>query len=67
MKKDENVKPDEISFNTIIKGCALTRKLDLGDKILREMKEFNLIPNDISYNSMIDIAVRVDNLKKAWE
>jgi len=43
------------------------RNMNLGDKLLREMKEFNLEPNDITYNTMIDLAVRVDDLEKAWK
>lgn len=43
------------------------RNMGLGDKLLREMKDFNLEPNDITYNTMIDLAVRVDDLEKAWK
>lgn len=42
------------------------RNMTLGDKLLREMKTGGLDPNDISYNTMIDLAVRVDDLDKAW-
>jgi len=43
------------------------RNMGLGDKLLREMRDFNLEPNDITYNTMIDLAVRVDDLEKAWK
>lgn len=67
MKLDERVKPDAITQNTLIKGCALMRNMVLGDKLLAEMKEYQLEPNDISQNTMIDLAVRVDDLDKAWK
>lgn len=61
------MKPDAITYNTLIKGCALMRNIGLGDKLLREMKEMHLEPNDISYNTLIDLAVRVDDLDKAYK
>jgi pentatricopeptide repeat protein len=48
MKNDPYVTPDEISYNTLIKGCAITRDLELGSQMIKEMKELNLQPNDIS-------------------
>jgi pentatricopeptide repeat protein len=65
MKNDPYVNPDEITYNTIIKGCAISKDLDLGWEMIYEMKKLNLYPNDISYNSLIDIAVRKFNMNKA--
>jgi len=33
MKNDDNVKPDEISYNTIIKGCSIVKNYELGDNM----------------------------------
>lgn len=30
------------------------------------MKSINLKPNDVTYNSMIDVCVRCDKMDKAW-
>jgi pentatricopeptide repeat domain-containing protein 1 len=65
------IKPDIVSFNTIIKGCAQERKERLAFEIFLQMKEMGktdagLRPNDVTYNSLIDACVRSNKMHKAW-
>lgn len=63
----EDLKPDTVSFNTIIKGCAQEKQFEIADEMFKLMKTFNLEPNDVTFNSMIDVCVRCDKNKEAWE
>lgn len=61
------VQPDEITFNTIIKGCALNKDTALAFTYFEEMKSLGLHPNDVTYNSLIDCCVRSNSMEKAWD
>jgi pentatricopeptide repeat protein len=65
-KQHSLIRPDEISFNTIIKGCAQEKKLGLAFDMLSLMKQQGLKPNDVTYNSMIDACVRCNKMHSAW-
>lgn len=68
MKAEESkVQPDEITFNTIIKGCALNKDTTLAFTYFEEMKTRGLHPNDVTYNSLIDCCVRSNLMEKAWD
>jgi len=36
------LKPDEITFNTIIKGCCIQKNMEMSRKYLNKMVEFDL-------------------------
>jgi pentatricopeptide repeat protein len=61
-----NVEPDIITYNTYIKGCAqnayFEKALEAFDKIPSEV-----VPNDVTVNTMIDICVRIGNHEKKQE
>lgn len=61
------VNPDEITFNTIIKGCALNKDVKLAFSYFEEMRTRGLTPNDVTFNSLIDCCVRSGNMDKAWD
>lgn len=58
----ENVKPDEITFNTIIKGSCSNKDIEYSFLFFKKMKDFNLTPNRITYNSLMDLAVKIDKM-----
>jgi pentatricopeptide repeat domain-containing protein 1 len=66
LRGESFIQLDEISFNTIIKGCAQEKRLNQAFKFFAFMKETALKPNDVTYNSMIDVCVRCDQMEKAW-
>ena len=70
-KKYKNVKPDLITYNTYIKGCS---KFKLYDKVefafnhlLNKATEYNIAPNDVTFNSLIDVYVSQKNMDKVLE
>ena len=68
---NNSIKLDIISFNTIIKGCAQEKKDKLAFEMFNLIKEFakthpGLAPNDVTYNSLIDVCVRSNKMSKAW-
>lgn len=61
------MKPDEITFNTIIKGCCKNKNLDTALVYFKKMRSFDLQPNRITYNSLMDLAVKVEKMSTALE
>lgn len=65
--QNEKVNPDEITFNTIIKGSCKQKDLDHSMKYFKKMKDFNLNPNRITYNSLMDLAIKIEKMNIALE
>lgn len=61
------VNPDEISYNTVIKGCGQTKNLAKAFDFLERMKAHSVAPNEVTYNSLIDVCVRCGDLEAAWK
>ena len=65
--KINNVKPDLITFNTFIKGCA---QLNLYEKVTGAfellLKNEEIKPNDVTFNTLIDVFVRAKDMNKVW-
>jgi len=59
---------DVISYNTLLKGMGggATGLTD-SHMILKEMRDLNLAPNQITFNSLINYAIRERDVKGAWE
>jgi len=67
MKTRTNIKPDLITFNTLIKGCALHLDWRLGLRLMEEVKlRSDLSMNPITYNTLIDLFVRVNNMDQVY-
>ena len=67
-KKYKNISPDLITYNTFIKGCS---KFKLYDKVefafnhlINNSKKTNIVPNDVTFNSLIDVYVSQKNMEK---
>jgi len=54
---------DTISFNTLLKAAHGARSA----KVLEDMKEIGLSPNQITYNSLINNAVSSGDVAMAWK
>ena len=70
-KKYKNVNPDLITYNTFIKGCS---KFKLYDKVetafnhlINNSAENNIAPNDVTFNSLIDVYVSQKNMDKVLQ
>ena len=64
--QSEDLQPDQITFNTLIKGCYKNKDIDNAIKYYMLMKEHKLTPNRITYNSLMDLAVKVEKMDKAF-
>lgn len=65
VRNTEGLVPDQITFNTLIKGCCKNRDFDNAMIYFTEMKKYSLKPNRITYNSLMDLAVKDAKLKNA--
>ena len=71
---DENakknvIKPDLITYNTYIKGCTQLKLFDRIDNVFEHLiikNDINIIPNDVTFNSLIDAYVRQNNMNKVF-
>lgn len=66
MKAHATIKPDLITYNTLIKGCALNNDSNMGLQLIEDIKgRDDLTMNAITYNTLIDLFVRVNNMDQA--
>lgn len=65
IKNSTGLMPDQITFNTLIKGCCRNKDFANAMKYFTEMKKHSLKPNRITYNSLMDLAVKDQKLKNA--
>jgi len=70
---DSEVQPDIITFNTYIKGLVIVHEkgrkrltLDIIPRIFDDIAIFKLKPNDITYNTIIDLCTALGGIKEAW-
>ena len=70
-KKYNNVKPDLITYNTFIKGCSkfkLYEKAELAfNHLINNSSENKIFPNDVTFNSLIDVYVSQKNMDKVLQ
>jgi len=60
-----DIVPDQITFNTLIKGCCKVKDFANALSYFNEMKKYLLKPNRITYNSLMDLAVKIPDMAKA--
>lgn len=65
MTKQLALVPDQITFNTLIKGCCKLRDFPHALQYFQDMKKYLLKPNRITYNSLMDLAVKIQDMSKA--
>jgi pentatricopeptide repeat protein len=59
--------PDEITYNTLLKGCAKSKNYEAAMELFTIMKEnTRLVPNEVTYNSIIEICVKTDRKEEVW-
>ena len=70
-KKYKNIKPDLITYNTYIKGCSKFKLYQNVEKafnhLINNYPENNIIPNDVTFNSLIDVYVSQKNMDKVLQ
>lgn len=58
--------PDVVSYNTVIKASAQRSDYANSMKVLKRMLKHNIKPNAITYNSLMDAAIRAGKPEQAW-
>ncbi len=67
MKNNSNIQLDEITYNTLIKGCGRKKRLPDAIALFEEMKTMGIVPNRISFNSLLDSCVKCNKMNIAWK
>ena len=66
----KNITPDLITYNTFIKGCSkfkLYSKVDNAfNNLVKNSEKFNIFPNDVTFNSLIDVYVSQKDMNKVF-
>ena len=60
------VRPDEVTFNTLLKGCAIKKMLYKSYDLFQLMKGHGLQPNQVTFNTLIEVYVRCGRRDHAW-
>jgi pentatricopeptide repeat protein len=63
----QDIKPDEVLYNSVLDICIKNSKIELAEKIFNEMKSKKIIPSIITYSIMIRGYGIIYNIKKAFE
>jgi pentatricopeptide repeat domain-containing protein 1 len=67
MKRNSSIQLDEITYNTLIKGCGRKKRLSDAIALFEEMKTMGIVPNRISFNSLLDSCVKCNKMNTAWK
>lgn len=62
-----NIKPDELTFTSILTACSHSGLVEEGLQIFRSMiKEYTIVPGEVHYNCIIDLLSRAGQLTEAY-
>merc|ERR1740121_2938978 len=69
MRQSDNkaFRPDEITYNTLLDGCARQNMYDRGMQLLVEMQEAGVQPTNFTLSVFVKVATRCNKLDKAFE
>merc|ERR1719436_870882 len=63
---EKKIKPDEITFNSLLEGCAKTRRLKDALRLLDLMKEQGVPPSNITISIAVKVLGRAHRLSQAF-
>merc|ERR1719271_101319 len=66
MKKDAQLKPDEIVYNSLLDGCAQNNLVDEGLRILEEMQNEGAAPSNFTLSILVKLMNRARRLDRAF-
>merc|ERR1719277_2764628 len=67
MKKSSDLSPDEVTYNTLLDGCARYGMLDRGLGLLRDMEDAGVTPSNFTLSVLVKLANRGRRPEKAFE
>lgn len=66
--KEEKVKPDVVTFTSILTACSHSGFVEEGLQVFRSMtEEYHITPNEVHYNCMVDLLSRAGQLEEAYD
>merc|ERR1719420_2328563 len=66
MKKDVQLKPDEIVYNSLLDGCAQNSLVDEGLRLLEEMQKEGVQPSNFTLSILVKLMNRARRLEQAF-
>merc|ERR1719414_1141210 len=66
MKQSSNVQPDEITYNTLLDGCARFGLWDRGLQLLQTMQEAGMPPSNFTLSVVAKLANRCKRAREAF-
>ena len=63
--RQENIKPDEVLYNSLLDGCCKSNELDMAMQVHKRMVEQNIKPSNVTYSILIKIYGKGRKLGKA--
>merc|ERR1719506_2441745 len=66
MKRDTNLKPDEIVYNSLLDGCAQNSLVDEGLRLLEEMQKAGVQPSNFTLSILVKLMNRARRLEQAF-
>merc|ERR1719460_1185848 len=66
MKKDANLKPDEIMYNSLLDGCAQIHLADEGLRLLEDMQNEGIPPSNFTLSILVKLMNRARRLDRAF-
>merc|ERR1719277_2564965 len=67
MKKSSDLSPDEVTYNTLLDGCARLGMLERGLGLLRDMQDAGVTPSNFTLSVLVKLANRGRRPDKAFE
>mmetsp|Transcript_62160 Transcript_62160/g.111956 ORF Transcript_62160/g.111956 Transcript_62160/m.111956 type:complete len:969 (+) Transcript_62160:3-2909(+) len=58
MKKNTRLTPDEVTYNTLLDGCARQGLFDRGMSVLDEMRQVRVPPSNFTLSVLVKLAIR---------
>merc|ERR1719390_615530 len=66
MKREGNVHPDEIMYNSLLDGCAQNNLVDEGLRLLEEMQNEGVAPSNFTLSLLVKLLNRARRLDRAF-
>merc|ERR1719421_636412 len=67
MKRETNLKPDEIMYNSLLDGCVRNNLYEKGLGLLEEMEDSGVRPSNFTLSIVVKLASRAKKLDAAFE
>ena len=64
--KEKKLRPDVVTYSTLIGACGKTKNLNKAFELWKEMKGASIFPNVYTYTALIDACGKTQQLDKAF-